>query len=151
MTLTATPSAGSVFAGWSGGCFGMGTCTLPMTGATTVTARFTGPPAFSNPDPTPGFSVVLGLDILELRSAINQIRTQRFGLPAFDFADPGFVTGLTVVKSLHFTELRRALAETYAQAGRIQPAYTDPTLTPGVTTVKAAHLNELRDSLRALQ
>jgi hypothetical protein len=43
VTLTATPSAGSVFGGWSGGgCSGTGTCQVTLASATTtVTATFT--------------------------------------------------------------------------------------------------------------
>jgi hypothetical protein len=42
VTLTATADQGSTFAGWSGGgCSGTGTCILPMTSDTTVTATFT--------------------------------------------------------------------------------------------------------------
>ena len=41
VTLTATPGAGSTFAGWSGGgCSGVGSCTLTMSGEQAVTARF---------------------------------------------------------------------------------------------------------------
>ena len=42
VTLTATASAGSVFAGWSGtgGCSGTGACTLTMSAARSVTATF---------------------------------------------------------------------------------------------------------------
>ncbi len=40
-TLTATPTAGSVFAGWSGtGCSGTGICTVTVIAASTVTATF---------------------------------------------------------------------------------------------------------------
>lgn len=42
VTLNARPVTGSVFEGWSGGgCTGTGPCTLTMTAATTVTAKFT--------------------------------------------------------------------------------------------------------------
>jgi hypothetical protein len=42
VTLTATPSAGSRFDGWSsGGCAGTGSCTLSGNGSPTVTATFT--------------------------------------------------------------------------------------------------------------
>jgi hypothetical protein len=41
VTLTESPSAGSVFAGWSGACTGTATsCTVTMSQARTVTARF---------------------------------------------------------------------------------------------------------------
>ena len=43
VTLTATPTGGSVFAGWSGsGCSGTGTCQVTMSAARTVTATFNG-------------------------------------------------------------------------------------------------------------
>ncbi len=42
VTLTATPSAGSTFGGWSGACTGMSTtCVVMVTSATNVTATFT--------------------------------------------------------------------------------------------------------------
>ncbi|MBK8011311.1 MAG: InlB B-repeat-containing protein [Deltaproteobacteria bacterium] len=43
VTLTATPNAGSTFAGWSGACSGTGTCTVQMTTAQNVTATFAVP------------------------------------------------------------------------------------------------------------
>jgi PKD repeat protein len=46
VTLTATPDAGSVFAGWSGECSGTGSCQLTMSQARWVTASFV-PPSFA--------------------------------------------------------------------------------------------------------
>src|SRR5262245_50990996 len=44
VTLTAAATGGSTFTGWSGGgCSGTGSCTVTMSGATTVTANFTAP------------------------------------------------------------------------------------------------------------
>ncbi|MDX2090501.1 MAG: DUF4215 domain-containing protein [Kofleriaceae bacterium] len=40
VTLTATPTAGNVFTGWSGACSGSGTCTVTMSAARNVTATF---------------------------------------------------------------------------------------------------------------
>lgn len=45
VTLTASPLAGSNFAGWTGGgCAGTGTCTVTMTAALTVNAQFDAAP-----------------------------------------------------------------------------------------------------------
>jgi len=44
VSLAATPSAGSSFAGWSGGCTGTGACTVTLAGGTWVRASFEGTP-----------------------------------------------------------------------------------------------------------
>jgi len=54
VTLTASPSSGSTFTGWSGaGCSGTGTCQVLMNADTTVTATFTSTAAPSPGSPTP--------------------------------------------------------------------------------------------------
>ena len=52
--LTATPSSGSTFAGWSGDCTGTGSCVVTMSAAKAVTATFKPAPfvAISNNDIT---------------------------------------------------------------------------------------------------
>lgn len=41
VALTATPTSGSTFVGWTGGgCYGVGTCWISLTANTTVSARF---------------------------------------------------------------------------------------------------------------
>ena len=44
VTLTASPTGGSTFAGWSGDCVGTGSCTVTMDQARSVTATFDAPP-----------------------------------------------------------------------------------------------------------
>ena len=53
VTLTATPSSGSTFTGWSGGCSGTGPCQLTMSADMQVTATFTAtaPPTAGAPTP----------------------------------------------------------------------------------------------------
>ncbi|HLC78935.1 MAG TPA: Calx-beta domain-containing protein [archaeon] len=51
LTLTAQPSSGSSFAGWSGACSGSGNCTILMDGVKSVTATFN-----VNPFVLPGLS-----------------------------------------------------------------------------------------------
>jgi YVTN family beta-propeller protein len=41
VTLTATPTAGSIFYGWTGACTGSGPCNLTMNSSQSVTAQFT--------------------------------------------------------------------------------------------------------------
>ncbi len=40
LTLTAIPAASSTFTGWGGACLGLGTCTVTMSSAQSVTANF---------------------------------------------------------------------------------------------------------------
>ena len=51
VALAAVPDAGWTFAGWEGGCSGVGACVVTMTGARSVVAHFNPPP------PTPAQNV----------------------------------------------------------------------------------------------
>ncbi|HKR62459.1 MAG TPA: hypothetical protein VJZ00_01905, partial [Thermoanaerobaculia bacterium] len=65
------------------------------------------------------------------------------------FTDPTITSESTLVKTVHITELRSAIAAVRTLAGLGSVSYTDPTLTPGVTTPKPAHITELRSALDA--
>jgi hypothetical protein len=145
VSLTATP-AGSVFVGWSGGgCSGTGTCTVTMTAAVSVTARFS--PVFTDVALTAG-TLIKAVHVMELRTAVNNLRA-RLGLGAFSFADVSLTAGATIAQAVHILELRAALNEVYDALVLSRPSYnTDPSLAAG-TTIKAAHITELRGSVTA--
>ncbi len=81
VTLTASPAAGSSFAGWSGdGCSGTSTCTVTMLGARSVTAQFTAnapPPKPSNVFPTPTVKVDASALVSSVRVPGRGTLTQR--------------------------------------------------------------------------
>jgi hypothetical protein len=58
LTLTATPGAGSTFAGWSGGCTGTAPCTVTLNGDRNVTAGFTTQAALTVVKAGPGSGTV---------------------------------------------------------------------------------------------
>ena len=59
VTLTATPAAGSTFAGWSGvGCAGTGACTVTLSGNASVAAAFTTEAALTVVKAGPGSGTV---------------------------------------------------------------------------------------------
>ena len=83
--------------------------------------------------------------------ADNSIATQRFRvtvLAATAFTDH-IRPGLTLVRALHFLELRTRVAALRARAGLPPVRWTDPVLTVGVTPAKRVHLTELRTGLDA--
>jgi len=150
VTLTANAGSGASFQQWGGACSGTTTtCTLPMTAARFVTATFA--QAFTDSPLTAGSTTVRATHVTELRTAINTLRTQVFGLPAFNFTDPTLTAGSTVIQALHISELRAALADAYAAAGQSAPSYTDSTLTAMGTPIRASHILEVRAAVQALE
>ncbi len=103
VTLTATPAAGSAFAGWSGDCSGTGSCTVDMGAARSVGADFTAvtpppvtplptpPPTTSKPvtpppvtpPPTTSKTVMPGLHLVQVkRNKTHGTAVVRFRVPA---------------------------------------------------------------------
>ena len=59
--------------------------------------------------------------------------------------------GVTPVKLVHLLDLRSALAEAYAAAGRTVPSWTNAAPVAGVTPLRGSHLMELRAAVLALE
>jgi hypothetical protein len=77
--LTATPAAGSVFAGWTGACSGIGACDVTLNSDTTVTATFSPKPPPKRP-PAPNTRITKSKASSAKRSA------------SFSFTGSGAVT-----------------------------------------------------------
>jgi hypothetical protein len=147
VTLTATPGAGSVFAGWSGACSGSASCTVVLDQARAVTARFSR--VFTDPTLTPLTSIVRAAHFTELRGAIDTLRARQ-GLTAFGWTDPSLAAGATTIKQTHLGELRTAVSAVYAARGLPAPLWTDATITPAATVIRVVHITELRAAVLAL-
>lgn len=101
--------------------------------------------AFTDPVLIAGSTRIEAAHIIELRQAIDSIRTAA-GLSETAWTDDPLPTG-TSIKAAHVAELRTALAEARAELGLPAIAFTDGTLTAGITVVRAVHLQQLRDGL----
>lgn len=104
-----------------------------------TTVIFTDDPANS------GSTLVKGVHVTELRTAVNATRVLA-QLSAATFTDT--ITALLQIKKIHLDELRTNLDASRAALGRSAIGYTDPLITAASTTVKAAHLNELRNGVK---
>jgi subtilisin family serine protease len=153
VTLTAA-AAGATFKQWGGACSGTApTCVLTMSVAQSVTATFTenftdgaGQAGTIGPNET----VIKAVHVLELRTAVNNLRAQR-GLAAFNWTDPTLTVGVTPAKRMHVLDLRSGLAAVCTVVPGKCTGYVDGTLPPGQTVIQATHLNELRGNVRALE
>jgi len=148
VTLTATPDVGVIFAGWGGACNGTTpSCTLVLAANAEVTATFSR--IFTNPMVTAGVSVITAVDITDLRSAIDTVRS-RLKAPAVQWTNA--IVATVIIRAFDLSELRTALTDTYVMAGKTPlPQYTDPTLVPGQTVVRAVHVNEIQNYIMTLE
>jgi hypothetical protein len=80
--LTATASAGSTFAGWSGVCSGTGTCSVTMSAAESVTATFTG--------------VSYALSVTESGTGTGSVRSSPSGIACPSTCSANFAGGTVV-------------------------------------------------------
>ena len=124
VTLTATPAAGSTFAGWSGACTGSGSCVVTMTAARSVTATFdgttpTGPVSINVGGAATGswvadagfsggstYVVTTAIDAAQLTGTIPPqavLQTERYG--EFSYTLGGFTPGSAQAVTLYFAEV----------------------------------------------
>ena len=148
VTLTATPSAGFAFTGWSGDCSGTAACIVGMTQVRAVTATFSVATVFTDDPLVPQTTPITAVHFTELRVAINTLRTQH-GLTAFGWSQAAPAPGSAVLKA-HLTDLRTALTQVYHAVNGTDPTYTDSSITSGATPIKPSHLSELRSIVQAL-
>lgn len=66
-----------------------------------------GPMTFTDPTLT-GSVVVKAVHMQELRTSLNAARSA-LGLPSIAFTDPTLTIGTTMVRALHFSELRNGV------------------------------------------
>ena len=127
VTLTAAPTSGSMFAGWSGACTGTGTCIVTMTAAQSVTATFTavqqqgGPISINAGGAATGtfvadvdfsggstYSTTSAIDTSLITGTAGTVppqavfQTERYG--AFTYTIPGLTAGGTYAVTLYFAE-----------------------------------------------
>jgi parallel beta-helix repeat protein len=159
VVLTATPAAGSVFTGWSGGgCSGTGTCSVTVTSATTVTATFAS-------------STTVGLTVTVSGAGIGTVTSSPAGLTCSAVCTATFPSGTSVTLTAAAgsgstfagwsggacsgtATCTVVLDQARAVTARFSRVFTEPTLTPGSSVIRAAHFTELRgaiDTLRARQ
>jgi hypothetical protein len=103
---------------------------------------------FTDPSLTAQQSVLRAVHMSELRLRIDALRV-RYGYQAYQWTDDPLVG--VVVKALHLTEIRAALADAYGAAGVSPPSYTDPVPLSGATPIRAIHILELRAAIERLE
>ena len=70
--------------------------------------------------------------------------------PLATFKNHRIRPGTTMVRAIHFTELRTRIDTLRSDAGLGRFGWTDPVVTAGVTPVRLVHLQELRAALDAV-
>ena len=77
---------------------------------------------------------------------LARVRVSRASEP---FIDDPLQAGVTPIRAVHFTELRRRIDALRTASGLPRFAWTDPVLRAGATPVRVVHLTEMRTALMA--
>jgi len=157
VTLTATPSSGSVFAGWSGGsCSGTGTCTVTMNADTSVTATFNtssqtftlqtslGGSASGTVTSSPS-GINCGSDCSEVYAINTSVTLTASAGSGASFKEwGGACSGTSTTCTVAMSAAKSAKA-TFSKT------YTDDPITSQSTLIKAAHITDLRQAINTLR
>ncbi len=73
--------------------------------------------------------------------------TATFSVAPFIFIDDPLTLQVTLMKSVHITELRQAINILRSRNSLSPFVFTDPTLTAGVTPIRPVHITEMRTAL----
>ncbi|MEK6325298.1 MAG: fibronectin type III domain-containing protein [Acidobacteriota bacterium] len=101
-------------------------------------------PSYTDSTVTAGAAYVYRVRAADAQNNLSGSSNARLGI-AIASTDPTLVSGVTIVKAAHVTELRQAVNATQALAGLSQASWTDAVLL-GVQ-IKAVHVEELRTKL----
>jgi subtilisin-like proprotein convertase family protein len=154
VTLTATPDAGSSFAGWSGDCNSSGQVTLDA--AKTCTATFTlishtltvtvrGSASGTVTSSPTGISCSTGSTCTaNYTNGTTVTLTEAPGSGA-SFKQWGGACSGTATTCMVTMTANQSVTATFSQL------FTDPTLTVGSTSIKAVHFTELRSAINTLR
>ena len=96
VTLTATPAAGSVFAGWAGACAGTDGCTVTMDADQTVAAAFDAPlPAVTLSDADPAVDYAGWRGVVDPAASGGAYRSSNVKNEKVTWATPSATTSIT--------------------------------------------------------
>jgi len=125
VVLTAVPTAGSSFAGWSGSCSGTGTCTVSMTQARNVTATFNLIPIVGSCSASPNPQYI-NSNMTWTATASGGTGTHTYSWSGTDGLSG---TGSSVVKSYSTTGIKTATVTITSGTQTTPPINCSPNLT----------------------
>ncbi len=100
---------------------------------------------YTHPTLTAGSSTVQAVDMTELRTAVNAVRTL-YGIGAGAYSFPTLTPGSTLVHALDMTELRTNLSTPITGMGFAAPTYTNTISASSI--IKAIDFTEARNAMR---
>lgn len=106
-----------------------------------------GSPSFSEPL-VQYVTEVKAVHVLELRAAVNRVRTCADLQPFNAWTNPDIPSQSVIIQSVHVQELRQKLTEALQALSVTAPAFTDDPLAAGVTWIKKGHFDELRGGVQ---